>query len=433
MRRVLVANILLWSIFCVAKAQNASHFTQPIAVSLQTLMDSAFQNNPIIKDNENKLRLAELNLKQSVAELASPKVYVQSDLMLAPYLNNNGGFISAKPGDKAIGYDANVSNGGLYSATANASLPLLTSAGKMAYRNDCLAQKASFSNQIELTKHELTLQITNQYIVSYLSQVQMTYVQNAISLLIDQKEVVKTLVVKGLAKQTDYLLMGIEIQNQQINLAQYLSDYADNFLQLKSLCGIKDTAVVQIATPNIEALHSNVDSKFLQMYKSDSLQIIASQNVYNLKYKPSLNLYANTGLNAVELPGIQRKFGWSAGLTFNWMLYDGKQKQLEQQKNAILLNTTETYKASFLKQHDVQKVNAMNKMKALEHIITQKKQQLKDFEEIMNMYKIQLSQGQLSVIDYLNAIRNYNDLLRDTTLAETNKMLAINEYNYLNW
>ena len=108
MRRVLVANILLWSIFCVAKAQNASHFTQPIAVSLQTLMDSAFQNNPIIKDNENKLRLAELNLKQSVAELASPKVYVQSDLMLAPYLNNNGGIISAKPGDKAIGYDANV-------------------------------------------------------------------------------------------------------------------------------------------------------------------------------------------------------------------------------------------------------------------------------------------------------------------------------------
>jgi len=433
MHKITVAVVVFWGIHACVAAQNANMFAGNKMQTLQSFIDSAYQNSAVIKDNQNKLSYSGLNLKQTLAEVSGPKIFVASEVLLAPYVNNGRDVFTPYPADKAIGYDAAVTNGGLYSATANATVPLFTAANKKAYRQLSTAETEAYTNQIELTKHELEQQVTGQYVQCYLSELQMDYQQKAIALLEDEKLVVKNLVVSGLDKQSDYMLMGIEIQTQKILWSQYRTDYTTSLLQLKTLCGINDTAVVMIAAPEIEVRQLNEQSKFLKIYRTDSLQIMASQNIFNLKYKPSLNLYANGGLNAVELPGIQKKFGLSAGLTFNWMLYDGKQKKLEQQKNALLLNTSQNYRTGFLKQHELQKQNALKEISNINGMIAQKAQQLTDYGKLLQVYKLQLAQGQISVTDYLNTVRSYNDLQRDIALAGINKLQVINEYNYLNW
>jgi outer membrane protein TolC len=433
MNKILCTACIIFGIHTCASAQYQNVFAGNTEVGLEFFIDSAYANSPVIKDNQNKLKYSELSLKQSVAELASPKVFLASEVLFAPYLNNGANIITAYPSEKAIGYDVGITNGGLYSATANASLPLITVAGKKAYHDVYSAETESYNNQVELTKHEIEQTVTYQYVTCYLSELQIDYVQRAIKLLEDQKAIVKDLVNSGISKQSDYILMGIEIQNQQINLSQFQSDYSTAFLQLKTYCGIKDSSIQKIALPAIPIRQLNNNSKFLRIYKTDSMQIIASQHVFNLKYKPALNLYANGGLNAVELPGIQSKFGVSAGLNFNWMIYDGKQKRMEQQKDALLLNTSETYKMSFLKQHELKKQNALKEISNLDKIMFQKKQQMAGFEQLLQLYKVQFGQGQISVIDYLNTVKNYIELQRDIALSEANKLLIINEYNYLNW
>ncbi|MEI6124701.1 MAG: TolC family protein [Bacteroidota bacterium] len=432
MHKIILTIIILWSLPSLVVAQNSTAGVIP-DLGLQVFIDSAFANSPVIKDNQNKLRYSDLNLKQAIAELSAPKIYIASEVLIAPYVNNNGKFISSNPDNKAIGYDAGITNGGLYSATTHAKLPLFTASGKKAYREVASAQTETYTNQIELSKHELEQQVTYQYVDCYLAQLQITYIQKTIDLLQEQQAIVKTLVLNALAKQSDYLLLGIEIQNQKIQLAQFQSDYATAFLQLKTICGISDTTLKQIAPPEIVPRRPNNDSKVLKIYRTDSLQIMAAQNVFNLKYKPSFSLYADGGLNAIEIPGIQRKFGVSAGITFNWMLYDGKQKRLEQQKNAILLNTTQTYRTGFLKQHQLQKQNTLKELSYAKGILLQKQQQVADYVQLLQLYEVQLGQGQLSVIDYLNTIRSYGNLQRDLAIAEANILRIINEYNYLNW
>ena len=433
MKKIIIAAAVVFGFHAGLIAQVQNNIGGKPTAALSVFIDSAYLNSPVIKDNENKIKYAQLSLKQSVAELASPKVFLASEVLFAPYLNNGAKIITAYPSEKALGYDVGITNGGLYSATANASLPLLTSAGKKAYNEQSAAQTESLNNQIELTKHDIEQQVTHQYISCYVSQLQMTYIRQAISLLADQKAIVKDLVNSGLAKQSDYLLMDIEIQNQQISFTQLQSEYASAFLQLKTLCGMKDSSIMPVEAPVIPISSLNENSKFLKIYETDSLQIMASQHVFDLKYKPSLNLYANGGLNAVELPGIQRKFGVSAGLTFNWMIYDGKQKRMEQQKNALLLNSSENYKTGFIRQHELKKQNTLKEISNLDKLILQKKQQLNGFVQLLQLYKVQLGQGQLSVIDYLNTVKNYLSLQSDIALSETNRMLIVNEYNYLNW
>ena len=59
------------------------------------------------------------------AENTSPKAYVSSELLFAPYLNNNGAVVSTDPQITAIGYDVGITNGGLYAFLLNAELPIL--------------------------------------------------------------------------------------------------------------------------------------------------------------------------------------------------------------------------------------------------------------------------------------------------------------------
>ncbi|WP_437397660.1 hypothetical protein [Flagellimonas lutimaris] len=59
--------------------------------------------------------------------------------------------------------------------------------------------------------------------------------------------------------------------------------------------------------------------------------------------------------------------------------------------------------------------------------------QLQGQQQLLELFKGKLVQGQVSIIDYLNVIQNYKLLVFAKLQARTNLWLLMNQYNYTNW
>lgn len=98
-----------------------------LAVFAQNNLDyyvaQAKQNSPTYVEFRNAEKFVQLQAKLIEVQNKAINVNFTSDLYFSPYFNNNGNLIAITnmPDSKAIGYDVNVSNGGLYSAQLNKS------------------------------------------------------------------------------------------------------------------------------------------------------------------------------------------------------------------------------------------------------------------------------------------------------------------------
>jgi outer membrane protein TolC len=155
--------------------------------------------------------------------------------------------------------------------------------------------------------------------------------------------------------------------------------------------------------------------------------------VANLKYKPQFNLYGNTGLMAIELDGIQRKFGFGVGVTMAVPLYDGNQKKYTRQQTDLNLSVINNYKQNFLIQKSNRQQGILSDLKLIEQKNNQIRAQLTNYEKLLELYKIDLQTGELPLINYLNVVKSYTEAKNSLTISETNKLLIINENNYYNW
>ena len=72
-------------------------------------------------------------------------------------------------------------------------------------------------------------------------------------------------------------------------------------------------------------------------------------------------------------------------------------------------------------------------MDALEQNSQLTDKQIKQQENILEIFKGKLAQGQVSVIDYLNLIQNYKLTVYTKLQMQTNLWLLYNEYNFTNW
>ena len=155
--------------------------------------------------------------------------------------------------------------------------------------------------------------------------------------------------------------------------------------------------------------------------------------MFELKYKPLVNAFANTGLNAVYAPTIANRFGLSAGLNFTLNLTDGKQRRITQQRTAVLLRSTSLYKNFFYSQNSLRKNRILTELKSLNERLSLTEDQLKEYQKLLDVYRQELSRGQISVINYISVLKNMAIAQRDFVLIETNRELLINLYNYWNW
>ena len=168
-------------------------------------------------------------------------------------------------------------------------------------------------------------------------------------------------------------------------------------------------------------------------FELDSLAAINQQSLFETKYLPQLKLFANTGLNAVEIDGIQRKIGMSAGLNFSLPIFDGGQKSLTRQQNLIAQQTISEYRKYSQLNLEMQLNNTLSRIKAAKKNIDDLNSQIIEYQKLMSISKDGLQKGDISMIEYLTLLKNFIDLRKNKIEKETNHQMEINNYNYWNW
>ena len=352
--------------------------------------------------------------------------------MFAPYFNNNGKIVSANPDPNAIGYDAGITNGGLYSAQINIEKNIFNGRITSALENQTNIQQAQYKYGYELEKRNLQKQITDQYIGAYKSLMFYQLSKEITNNVEEQLKYAGELVKKGFAKSQGYLLLKIELQAQKIAMKEILQQYKNNLLQLNSSCGIKDTQTVFVEPVEISINNVKSSFSFLEKYKLDSLATSNQQELFETKYNPQVKLFFNTGLNAVELDGIQRKFGMSAGIDFMLPIYDGGQKSITRQQNEITTNSIQNYKQFAASNIEIQKQSAISNIQLVQNSLKETELQLNDYKNLIQLSNKQLQTGDISMIEYLTILRNFVEMRKALIEKETNLQTEINNYNYWN-
>jgi len=407
------------------------------ARDLTYYLEQAMANSPLINKSRNEQKLAELDLKQIRSILAKPDINVESGILFAPIVshdNNSNRFEWASSGaDSYTGYDLAATDGGQYQAMVTLNQPLLTGSKYRSYNDKTEITKQITENDIALTTHETEQIVRYQYILCLKSEKQSENSRSILEKLSEQMEIMKVLVDHAIYKQTDLLLLEIENKNFEADFKTYQADYRRNLYDLNLICGIADTTLVNLKDIEFQLKSEPiVGSRFLTTYRLDSLNVIANQKISELKYKPKLDLFANAGLNATYLPTFNR-LGFSTGLTFSLNIFDGNQRSIQQEKSNVNLQTIEFEKKTFRVQNQIQKQKILDQIRSLDQRVNLVEDQINKYDKLINAYSDELSQGEVSVMDFKNIIKEIAAKKQESLALSMEKQVLINSYNYWNY
>ena len=404
---------------------------------LNYYLDQAKINSPLIIKAQNNKRIIQLDMQKVKSILSKPMINVEASVLFAPIIshdNNSNKFQWVSEGANSYtGYDLASSDGGQYQAFVSVTQPLFLGKTYQSYSEQAKIQTQLNDNNVKLSKHEIELLVSHQYILCLMAKQQSEISKSLLDNLSDQVSIMKNLVENAIYKQTDLMLLQIETDNFKIEHEKYKSKYAKNLSDLNLLCGISDTNFVLVKNVNFEISADTIsNSQFLDKYKLDSLNIISKQTILEQKYRPKINLFANAGMNATYLPTINR-LGFATGINFIWNIFDGNQKKIQNQKSLVELKTIEFEKQYFIKQHNTNKEKYLNQLKTIDKQIKIVENQLTDYEQLIKLYKIELSQGQISIMDVKNIIRDISAKKQEDLSLKMQKQMLINSYNYWNF
>jgi outer membrane protein TolC len=387
--------------------------------NLDFYLKEAIQNSPLLNDYNNQIKSA---VSDSLIIRAAKKPFVdaKSQLLYSPAYHN-------------FGYDEIVTDQGNYTAVVGVTQSIFN---KKELNNKYSAidiQKQSLNNFSRISVTELNKTITDQYITSYSGLTDFLFNRNFLELLKKENEIVKQFVKNGIAKQTDYLSLLVEIQSQEILISQLKNQYRNDLMLLNQICGLKDSTWYELVDPAVE-IKGTPDIKkspaYIQ-YKIDSIRLENEKMAIDIKYKPKVNWFADAGFLTSNPWNFYKHFGYSAGLSLNVPLYDGKQRGIEKQKIEFSENTRQVYKSTYYKQYFQQMQQFELELKAMNEMSIQVENQLKTSEQLVNTLKDQLEAGIVQMTEYINAIKNFKTTSRNINLIHIHKLQVINEMNFL--
>jgi hypothetical protein len=401
--------------------------------NLDYYISKSLENAPSLYELQSQIPFNNLQYDFDKAQNSAYQVSLTGNMLFAPYFNNGNSIISTNPNPNAIGYDIGVTNGGLYSVQLNFQKNIFN-----AKIMDVLKDKNNLSGKsvlksIELEEHNLKKTITDLYLgcLQYLLMYNLS--QGNITNLQEQLKATEQLVSNGFAKTQDLLMLKIEMQNQQMANDELFRNYKSGLLQLNSICGINDTGFIALDTVNLEITKKIDQSNFIAKYSIDSLLNVNQQEFFETKYQPQVNVFLNTGLNAVEFANIQRKLGLSVGVNFSYPIFDGNQKSIMQQQSIISGKTIQQSKHYNENNFLLQRQNEIEKIKSIKTSLNSIQIQIEDYKRIIAFANNQLYNGNMSMLDYLTLLKNSIELERNKINAEINYQLEINNFNYWNW
>jgi len=390
--------------------------------SLDYYLTHAIDNSPVITAQRDRADSARLQKKITHANFALPSVSATGDYQYDPYSDH-------------WGYAEPITDGGHYSALLNVDYPVFASRKREVRNKESSVSIRQNEYQIDQVKHELRQSVTDQYITTYQDVMHLRYLQNIQDLLQKQKGVLQSLAKRGVAKITDVKQLGIELQNNRISQKQAENIYQQDLLQLNSICGIADSSTsVALQEPSLVVDSSQVDqSKFMKQFQLDSAKVATQQQLSELKYQPNVSLYGSSGLNAIKFTGIQNHFGYSVGLHVSVPIFDGNQKSITRQQTSLQQHSIDAYQQRFKTKRQIHLESLRRQLKQNHQQLELAEQQLSQYEDLLNNYRQELSQGVLSVIDYLTVLRNYADAQQQRIQTLGRQWQLKNEFNYWNW
>ena len=264
---------------------------------------------------------------------------------------------------------------------------------------------------------------------AWLNKLSNDVIQN----LNQQLKISEGLVEQGYLKASDYLLLKIELKNQLREQNSLQQQFRTELYNLYSACGIRDTSIVKLDTVSLIITQTDSTSRFLRRYYLDSLTTEIQQRVFESKYQPQVKLFFNTGLNAVEIDNIQKRFGLSAGIDFSLPIFDGGQKDITRQQNLLRMKTISDFKNYSRINIEKSLIDSKKNISIQKKNLDDLNDQIQDYSKVMDISYRELQQGNLSMVDYLTLLRNFIDLKKNKITTEINYQLAINNYNYWNW
>ena len=403
--------------------------------NLDFFIEQAKKTSPSLLENRNLEAVGDLQNKLIIAQNNSFQVNSTSEVLIAPYFNNNGRAIAitTNPSSNAYGYDIGITNGGLYSSQINITKNLFNQSvlNNLLFQNKISNSALSLSS--EEFSHNLIKNISDAYIIAYQLQLQENFNRELLGDLDTRLKVVELLVKKGILMESDYLLLQLDIEGKKLELQQLKSDFNTAINQLYTLSGIAAEDIDQLIFPNLEQIKSPLKKFYEQRFQNDSLQLAADRAVFENQYKPQVSVYANAGVNAVEFNNIEHKIGTSAGLRLTIPIYDGNQRKLNAMQSRLRQDNLNFYKQNSEVQFSNNLKNIEQQLEALDKNNTLLEVQLKKQLNILEIYKGKLVQGQISIVDYLNVIQNYKQNVYAKLQMQTNKWLLKSQYNYINW
>ncbi|MBC3787779.1 TolC family protein [Spirosoma utsteinense] len=406
---------------------------------LETYLENARQTSPLIRDNQNQLQGNALEAERLRAFYTKPLVQLTGGVQVAPIFSTDQGGVrpelNSNGATNYYGYDLAVSNGGLYQGLINVNQPISNLFRAKAFAEPFVVASQIGQAVIRLGQHDVERIVTDQYILCLQDRLQVQYTDSLLRVLTEQRGIVQKFVESSLLKQSDLTLVDIETQTQRNLRVGYQTAYRRDVLELNALSGIADTTLVDLTPLNltISADIGSSESGFTRRYALDSLALLAQQTIFNLRYQPQWNFIGNAGLNTSYLPALPRRFGFSAGVSLVWTLYDGHQKRLNNQRTALLQQSFGNYRRFILTQNSVRRERLRGELRGLDERLGVFRQQIAGYESVLASYRRELLQGQLSIINYITVLKNMVAVKRDALLIQSNRQLLINAYNYYNW
>ena len=387
--------------------------------NLEFYLTQGVHNSPLLNDFRNQISSSSVD-SLLIRAAKKPLIAANSQLQYSPYYHN-------------FGYDDVITDGGNYTTVVGVTQTIFNKKELTNKYKTINLQKQSVNNSYRISTAELNKIITDQYLISFSGYTDFLFNKNFFELLEKEDDIVKLFVKSGTAKQTDYLSLLVEIQSQEILVNQLKYQYRKDLMLLSRVCGLNDSAWYELADPKIE-INGTPDiakSPSYFQYKIDSIRIENEKMAIDIRYRPKVNWFADAGFLTSNPWNFYRHFGYSAGLSLNLPIYDGKQRSIEKQKLAFTENSRLVYENAFYKQyfHQIQQLNI--ELKTLNDISLQVENQLETSQQLVNTFKKQLEAGLIQMTEYINAIKNFKTTSRNINLIYIQKLQVLNEMNFL--
>lgn len=404
--------------------------------TLDYFLQAARENSPLIKDNRNQAQASRLELDRIRAQYFRPQLGVSATYMMSPVLVQDNGRnalqLNPQSPAKYIGQDLGLTNGALYQGLVAVNQPLFMQSRYQVYSDETRTLTAVNENNIRITGFDLDKVVTDQYILCLADLQQLAFLDKYLGLLAAQRALVEKLAAASVFRLSDLRLLDIEIRTQAIAKQGAEGSYRRNLADLNTLAGVQDTGYHRLEETGIDLAENNGQSAFTEKFSLDSALLGMQQKVFELRYKPQWNLFANGGLNAANIDLVQRRWGFAGGISFTRILFDGRQKAIAQHRTRVLQSTAAAYRDNFLRQNAVRKAGLLQQLRSVEERLALTGSQVEAYQQLLENYRQELAGGQLSVINYVNTVKNAIGLERELSALRINRLLLINTYNYWN-